>query len=126
MRVLDYAPGEGMKPEVHQEIYRVAFDTATAELTEISSEFERLRLRKEQVERLISALQPVIDENDEVIPAAPNSQLTPQLVEAKPPVTIEAKAEPAGIMADPFQRRIDHVLGIGAGIRDVRQYTRQF
>ena len=29
-------------------------------------------------------------------------------------------------LSDPFQRRIDHVLGIGAGIRDVRKYSRQF
>ena len=117
-----------MKPEVHQEIYRVAFDTATSELTEISSEFERLRLRKEQVERLISALKLVIgeDEGNESTAEMTSTQLAPQLVEAKTAVASEAKAEPAGVVTDPFQRRIDHVLGIGAGIRDVRQYTRQF
>ncbi|HEY1577642.1 MAG TPA: hypothetical protein VGF82_11300 [Terracidiphilus sp.] len=117
-----------MKQESQQEIYRVAYEAATSELTEISAEFERLRLRKEQVERLISALQPVIGEDEEdAIPDIPSAQpQAPQLVEAKPATAGEAKGGPAAMVADPFQRRIDHVLGIGAGIRDVRQYTRQF
>jgi hypothetical protein len=33
---------------------------------------------------------------------------------------------PEAAPADPFQRRVDHVLGIGGGIRDVRKYSRQF
>lgn len=114
-----------MNPEAHQEIYRIAHDAATAELTEISAEFERLRLRKDQVERLIAVLKPIIGEEDRPVaiskaePAADRSEST-----AEP-----AKAENGprlGVGADPFQRRIDHVLGIGGGIRDVRQYTRQF
>jgi hypothetical protein len=115
-----------MNPEAHQEIYRIAHDAASAELNEISAEFERLRLRKDLVERLIAVLKPIIGEDDR--PAVVISK------EDQAPDRVEATAEPAkaengqrlGVAADPFQRRIDHVLGIGGGIRDVRQYTRQF
>jgi hypothetical protein len=41
-------------------------------------------------------------------------------------ISNEPHGGPEGFVADPFQRRIDHVLGIGAGIRDVRKYSRQF
>ena len=118
-----------MKPEVHQEIYRVALETATAELTEISAEFDKLRVRKEQVEQLLTVLKPILDEDS-------TSSADSQSVAQTQPEPVTATAEPAkkeegngqtlGVGADPFQRRIDHVLGIGAGIRDVRQYTRQF
>ena len=117
-----------MKPEGNQEIYRVAHDAATSELLEITAEFDRLRARKDLVEKLINALRPVIGE-DETAPviaaketAAPDSKETA----APEPAKKEETAQPLGVSADPFQRRMDHVLGIGAGIRDVRQYTRQF
>lgn len=115
-----------MKSENHNEIYRVSHDAATAELTEITEEFERLRVRKDLVERLISALQPVIGEEQQqaAAPEAASTQPAPQLVETRPESAPETKEQT--LVADPFQRRVDHVLGIGAGIRDVRQYTRQF
>ena len=126
-----------MNSENHQEIYRLALEAACSELGEITAEFEKLRIRKEQVERLISVLKPVIGEDDR--PAAATAAEGIQQ-SAEPPVAaptpvpqavteIPAKqesGEPLGVGADPFQRRVDHVLGIGAGIRDVRQYTRQF
>jgi hypothetical protein len=117
-----------MKTESHNEIYRVAHDAAASELTEITEEFERLRLRKDQVERLISALRPVIGEDQQQTsaPEAAGTQPAPQLVETKPESVPETKEQTGAMIADPFQRRVDHVLGIGAGIRDVRQYTRQF
>lgn len=116
-----------MKVEGHQEIYRVAHDAATSELIQITAEFERLLLRREQLEKLLSALKPVIgeDEQAKAVPESAPAQSAPQLVTAKPEMSSEAKPEPAAV-TDPFQRRVDHVLGIGAGIRDVRQYTRQF
>ncbi|HEY2469178.1 MAG TPA: hypothetical protein VGI45_15250 [Terracidiphilus sp.] len=39
--------------------YRVAYETALAEITEIAAKFEQLRTRKGQIENLIDALQPV-------------------------------------------------------------------
>jgi hypothetical protein len=110
----------------HQEIYRVAHETATAELTEITAEFDRLRARKELVERLITVLKPVIGIEENPPAAALKEESSPDIEKAAAPATSEENAQRLGVGADPFQRRMDHVLGIGAGIRDVRQYTRQF
>ncbi|HXS76878.1 MAG TPA: hypothetical protein VN753_11920 [Terracidiphilus sp.] len=125
-----------MNPESHQEIYRLALETACSELGEITAEFEKLRTRKGQVERLIAVLKPVIGGEENSPPAAAVTQEeqitlpveTPaQAVPQEDPQPVkQGSGMPLGIGADPFQRRIDHVLGIGAGIRDVRQYTRQF
>lgn len=115
-----------MKAEGHQEIYRVAHDAATAELAEITAEFERLRVRKEQVERLLTVLKPIVS-GDENSPAFATKEESPAgCAEASAEPGKEETSQPLGVGADPFQRRMDHVLGIGAGIRDVRQYTRQF
>ena len=117
-----------MKMHGHGEIYRVAFDAAQAELAEITMEFERLRVRKGHVEQLILVLKPIIGEVEE--PATTVSKDEPAELPDQAPPAIEASreesAQPLGVGADPFQRRAEHVLGIGAGIRDVRQYTRQF
>ena len=126
-----------MNSENHQEIYRPALEAACSELGEITAEFEKLRVRKEQVERLIAVLKPVIGEEDKPAgaAAAEGAEQSAVSVDGAPTsvmqdaTEIPAKQEssqPLGVGADPFQRRIDHVLGIGAGIRDVRQYTRQF
>ena len=122
--LLDYAPGEGMKPEVHQEIYRVAFETASSELAVIAAEVEKLQIRKGQIEHLVSVLKPLIDDEQDV-PVMVSAEGPDEKDEVKEAASEEVpQHEP--FMADPFQRRIDHVLGIGAGIRDVRKYSRQF
>lgn len=113
--------------KTHGEIYRVAFDAAQAELKEITEEFERLRVRKGHVEQLILVLKPILGEVEEPVSAAVKQE---PVMKAESATSTEAAneevAQPLGVGADPFQRRADHVLGIGAGIRDVRQYTRQF
>jgi len=115
-----------MKPEANQEIYRVAFESASTELIEISEAFDKLRARMAQVERVVAALKPlVIDEEKEPV-ARPAPETTTEPAEAKAETLAEGEAEAAKTGSDPFQRRINHVLGIGAGIRDVRSYTRQF
>jgi hypothetical protein len=114
-----------MKPQVHTEIYRVAFDAANAELTDISAEFERLRIRKEHIEKLVQVLQPLVAEEEETTAGGPVAGST-QSSEKAGEAPVEAHAGAEVFVADPFQRRIDHVLGIGAGIRDVRKYSRQF
>ena len=123
-----------MKPEVYEEIYRVAFDSASAELTEISASFERLRARKELIEKLVIVLKPLIgDEETIAVSASSEAETRIEKVEQPEVNAIESNqgitaAQPATVttLSDPFQRRIDHVLGIGAGIRDVRKYSRQF
>jgi hypothetical protein len=115
--------------EGHVEIYRVAFESAKSELTEISAEFEKLRIRKDQIEKLVVILRPLIGEEEPAAIQGSTEELTPGKVEsageASAP-TVAPRTAPEGLVADPFQRRIDHVLGIGAGIRDVRKYSRQF
>lgn len=113
-----------MKAEGHLEIYRVAFETASGELTEIAAEVERLQIRKGQIERLITVLKPLVDEEQDIPPQA--SAEGPDQEEEVKEAAGEASLQHEPFTADPFQRRIDHVLGIGAGIRDVRKYSRQF
>jgi hypothetical protein len=116
-----------MKLEGHVETYRVAFETAKSELTEISAEFEKLRFRKDQLEKLSAVLKPLLGEGEPTAVQVPAEDSTDRQAESagEAPV-VEPRSTPEGLVADPFQRRIDHVLGIGAGIRDVRKYSRQF
>lgn len=111
-----------MKPEVNEEVYRVAFESAKTELGEISATFEELRIRKDHIEKLVNVLKPLV-EVEEQAGKSDEGRAPEQTEHAAEPGTPD---EPEELMADPFQRRIDHVLGIGAGIRDVRKYTRQF
>jgi hypothetical protein len=113
-----------MKPEGHIEIYRIAFDAANSELTEISAEFERLRIRKEHIERLVQVLQPLLAEGEQAAERGPIAGSAQNTAAGETPIEAHGSAET--VPADPFQRRIDHVLGIGGGIRDVRKYSRQF
>ena len=117
-----------MKTQEHQEIYRVAFQTANSELIEINEAFEKLRIRMEQVERLVAALKPLVYEQDEeeAVETPAEDPTAEHLEVASEASEEEAAPEPVRVGADPFQHRISHVLGIGAGIRDVRSYTRQF
>lgn len=114
-----------MNPEGHEEIYRVAYQSATSELTDISAEFDRLRVRKDYIEKLILALKPLFAAEEQ--PQQSGAQELDESEQAEPAAetTIDQIETPV-FNADPFQRRIDHVLGIGAGIRDVRKYSRQF
>ena len=45
---------------MRQETYRFALDQATAELSEIVTQFESLKAKKEQVEKIVEALRPFI------------------------------------------------------------------
>lgn len=40
--------------------YRVAYESALSEVTEIAAKFEQLRVRKSQLENLVAALRPVV------------------------------------------------------------------
>jgi hypothetical protein len=121
-----------MTLQAHDDVYRVAYDTANTELGEIVERFEQLRTRKEQIERLVAALTPVVEEYAQI--AAVEAHQEELHEEEAQPIVVAQTAEdsfnsadePQEMRADPFQRRIDHVLGIGAGIRDVRKYSRQF
>src|SRR5581483_7926054 len=103
---------------MRQEVYRVAYDEASAELSEILGRFEQLKLRKDRVERVVEALKPLIQGME----AASGSERAATVVERQPaPVEVPASrgsAEPAQTSApspipypvqqptsDPFGRR---------------------
>lgn len=105
------------------EPYRVAYETALAEITEIAAKFEQLRTRKGQIENLIAVLQPIFADAPEGVSAVPLPQQTagteetpiPQLLEA---IETPAADEPTGYSylnvpnplptgdGDPFERRV--------------------
>ena len=114
-----------MKPEMNVDVYRVALESAKTELDEISESYEKLRVRKEGIEKLVLALRPIVDPEQASAPSSEAKDLSPGPMQQSTDTQLGAE-EPQELLADPFQRRIDHVLGIGAGIRDVRNYTRQF
>jgi len=115
-----------MKQEEQVEVYRVAFETAHVELQEIAASLERLRVRKDHIEKLVEILGPLVEleEKPQAAPSEPEAGTSEVMVGQ--PVQSKPEAPPVHEVTDPFQRRIEHVLGIGAGIRDVRKYTRQF
>jgi len=45
--------------------YRVAYEQAMTELSEITRKFDLLRVQKAQVENLINAFRPLIENNDQ-------------------------------------------------------------
>ncbi len=49
---------------MRQEVYRVAYDEAHAELTEILGKFEQLRTRKDKIEKVVEALKPLLSTSD--------------------------------------------------------------
>ena len=114
-----------MKREGHQQAYSAAYDTASSELNELSEALEQLRMRKDHIERLVSVLRPLLEFEETGFAAnreaEANASEEPAVAAQSSPSEPGEKEQP-----DPFQRRVDHVLGIGAGIRNVRKYTRQF
>lgn len=45
--------------------YRIAYEQAMTELSEITRKFDLLRVQKAQVENLINAFRPLIETNDQ-------------------------------------------------------------
>lgn len=56
---------------MRQETYRFALDEATAELRDIVSQFEALKAKKEQIEKVVEALKPFIALHAETPTPAP-------------------------------------------------------
>lgn len=119
---------------MRQEVYRVAYDEAHAELTEILGKFEQLRTRKDKIEKVVEALKPLLGSSDlqqlngvdrtaavtDRKPATPEPSIAFAAAEspASPiPYPAQQSIEPA---SDPFSRRADSVA------RDVQEYSRLF
>jgi hypothetical protein len=111
-----------MKPNVHGDVYRVAFDSANAELNQILVSFEELKARKERIEKVVLALKPLLGATDE----SDHDSASPSSDSGQPEEIPTYQYQVTnGSSADPFQQRIDQVLG-GAGGRDPRRAHRQF
>jgi len=101
---------------MRQETYRFALDEATAELRGIVTQFEAMKARKEQIEQVLDALRPFLEQQAEdptvevsaaytdpvVEPAASEPQFTfMQVTGPGMEITrIEPKTEPAPVEAD--------------------------
>lgn len=117
---------------MRQEVYRVAYDEASAELSEILGRFEQLRLRKDRVEKVVEALKPLVIALEAAAaaerPAAPERQVVPVQAPAHAPAEPAQMSSPSPIPypvqqapSDPFGRR-DPV----STAKDVSEYSRLF
>jgi len=125
---------------MRQEVYRVAYDEASAELSEILARFEHLRLRKDRIEKVVEALKPLVVSNEvrNSAPAPVPERTVPQPAEPAvvPAAAVAAQPVAAGTpfplqqsvdeAADPFSRRVENVMGMSSSARDVREYSRLF
>lgn len=124
-----------------QERYRIAFEEANNELTEIAARFDQLRSRKEQMEQIVEALRPLLTDEQvadltpsvlkeepapfvvHTAPEAVHDQNSQPVVEVLEDAMQESNEEPVfatEVSDDPFQRRIDNALRHGFGPRESR------
>jgi hypothetical protein len=119
---------------MRQGAYLTAYDAARSELSEVLGEFERLRIRKEQIEKVALALEPLFDSQAQVpaadqqpttysfellqrAPVAESEPLVSEQVEMPVPVQVMNSPESTN---DPVQMRINAALwGITQGNREL-------
>jgi len=122
---------------MRQEVYRVAYDEASAELSEILGRFEQLRLRKDRVEKVVDALKPLVMAVEAAAAAErnliPERQALPVEVPARVPAEPVQAAAPSSIpypvqqpTSDPFSRRMETAVGQSGTAKDVSEYSRLF
>jgi hypothetical protein len=66
---------------MRQETYRVALDEASAELQDIVVQFEALKAKKEQIEKIVEALRPFIGLQAETPTVEPSAAFTAPVIE---------------------------------------------
>jgi hypothetical protein len=102
---------------MRQDVYRVAYDEAHAELLDISKRFEELLRRKESLQSVVTALSPMMgvapaaQVPQQTAPAAAPTQAGPQepgnYTFNQVPVPLPEGDEST---TDPFQRRVRNAL----------------
>jgi hypothetical protein len=125
---------------MRQEVYRVAFDEANAELSEILGKFELLRLRKDRIEKVVEALKPLVAASEstasvlerasvsaerQVHPEAPSSHTSVEAPQPAP-TPMPYPVQPTAQSSDPFARRIESAVGQSSAAKDVSEYSRLF
>jgi hypothetical protein len=122
---------------MRQEVYRVAYDEASAELSEILVKFEQLRTRKDRVEKVVDALKPLVTAMDAAAAAERSAIAERQPVAVEVPVRVPAEpvqsAAPSPIpypvqqpSGDPFARRMETAAGQSSTSREMSEYSRLF
>jgi len=119
---------------MRQGAYLTAYDAARSELSEVLGEFERLRIRKEQIEKVALALESLFDSQAQVAaadqqpttysfellqrtPIAEPEPIVSEQVEMPVPMQVMTSPEPT---SDPVQMRINAALwGITHGNREL-------
>lgn len=106
----------------HDDNYRAAFLAASAELNEIFSEVQRLRIRKDQVEKVVEAITPLLDAQapsyELELATTPFSSEPAQFAAEFAPAPAPVAAAPGAprnespAPGDAIQRRIDSILGL--------------
>jgi hypothetical protein len=76
---------------MRQEVYRKASERADSEFNELIGEMERLRLRREQVEKALEALKSFVDLQAPVIPVEPqaDAELLTPVISTEPQIEVD-------------------------------------
>lgn len=114
---------------MRQEVYRVAYDEASAELSEILGKFEQLKLRKDRMEKVVEALKPLValeapsfSSERPAHAAEVVAHTPPEPVQSTPnPIPYPVQSAPQG--NDPFGRR---EMSSSSAAKDVSEYSRLF
>ena len=111
---------------MREEIYRVAYDEARSELSDILTKFEQLRIRKDKVEKVVEALKPLLSGID--VPVHANVSERTSAPTERQPVAVAGSPIPYPVQqavesSDPFARRYDSAATTA---RDVKEYSRLF
>ena len=121
-----------------QDTFRTAYQQASAELLDLYDQFEKLRLKKEKIEKVVEALKPLVElyatdsvaeklvsdpslylihESRNAVPEPVQHASEPSPEPVLEPVEYSASATPEPVQyapesssSDPFQRRIESVL----------------
>ena len=94
------------------DVYRTAFDSANSELNDILGAFEELRARKERIEKVVMALKPLLGAEEAAAGISNPSDTSADLgAQGEDVPTYQYQATNGSSSSDPFQRRIDSVLG---------------
>lgn len=107
------------------EVYRVAFDSANHELSDILGAFEELRARKERIEKVVNALKPLLGAEEAAAAAAAMqsaSEAAEQASHSSEEANYQYQQSNGSSSADPFASRLNSALGHGVG----RKFSRQF
>jgi hypothetical protein len=115
---------------MRQEVYRVAYDEASAELSEILGKFEQLRLRKDRMEKVVEALKPLVALEAPSYSGERSSHAAEVVTQASPepvqptPSPIPYPVQPPATQGnDPFGRREP---SSSSAAKDVSEYSRLF